>query len=78
MNNKDRILHTEEIKKKYSKVEKEIKRNLTEVLLMNDFGSSDNINRGLSITKDFKIRELSVDENAKFLSNPSTIKSSIL
>lgn len=78
MDNKDKILHTEEIKKKYSKVEKEIKRNLTEVLLMNDFGTWDNINRGLSITKDFKIRELSVDENAKFLSNPSTIKSSIL
>jgi hypothetical protein len=36
-NNNKEILHTEEIKKKYSKVEKEIKRNLTEVLLMNDF-----------------------------------------
>jgi len=72
------ILHTEEIKKKYSKVEKEIKRNLTEVLLMNDFWSAENISRGLSITKDFKIRKLSANENSKFLSNPSTIKSWIL
>jgi len=56
------ILHTEAVKKKYSKVEREIKRNLTEIMLI----------------KDFKIRELSSDENSKFLSNPSTIKSSIL
>ncbi len=72
------ILHTEAVKKKYSKVEREIKRNLTEIMLMNDFGSPENINRWLSITKDFKIRELSSHENSKFLSNPSTIKSSII
>ena len=78
MKNKENIVHTEAIKKKYSKVEQEIKRNLTEVVLMSELGSSENISRWLSITKDFKIRELSADENAKYLSNPSTIKSSIL
>lgn len=78
MKSKETIIHTEAIKKRYSRVEKEIKRKLTEVLLMNDFGSTENISRWLSITKDFKIRELSAEENSKFLSNPSTIKSSIL
>ena len=78
MANNWEILHTEEIKKKYSRVEKEIKRNLTEVLLMNGFGARENISRWLSITKDFQIRELSAEENSKFLSNPSTIKSPIL
>jgi hypothetical protein len=30
------ILHTEEIKKKYSTVEREIKRQLTEIILLNN------------------------------------------
>ena len=45
MKSKETIIHTEAIKKRYSRVEKEIKRKLTEVLLMNDFGSTENINR---------------------------------
>lgn len=69
------ILHTEEIKKKYSDVEREIKRNLNEALLLNNMWWGQSISRGLSITKDFKIRQLSAKENSKFLSNPSTIKS---
>ena len=69
------ILHTEKIKKKYSNVEKEIKRVLNEALLLNNMWWSHNISRGLSITKDFQIRQLSTKENSKFLSNPSTIKS---
>jgi hypothetical protein len=45
MKNKENIVHTEAIKKKYSKVEQEIKRNLTEVVLMSELGSSENISR---------------------------------
>jgi hypothetical protein len=33
--NVEEILHTQEIKKKYNKVEREIKRKLTEILLLN-------------------------------------------
>jgi len=69
------ILHTQEIEKKYSKVEMEIKRYLTELLLLTNIWHSNNVCRWLSITKHFKIRELSVQENSKYLSNPSTIKS---
>jgi len=69
------ILHTEEIKKKYSSVEREIKRNVSEILLLNNMGWNETASRGPSITKDFQIRELSQKENSKFLSNPSTIKS---
>lgn len=72
------ILHTEEIKKKYSAVEREIKRQLTEIILLNNIWFKDNVCRWLSITKDFKIRRLSPDENSKFLSNPSTIKSPVI
>lgn len=72
------ILHTEEIKKKYSTVEREIKRQLTEIILLNNIWFKDNVCRWLSITKDFKIRRLSPDENSKFLSNPSTIKSPVI
>lgn len=70
-----KVLHTQEIKKKYSKVEMEIKRRLTEFLLLNNIWNGDNVCRWLSITKNFKIRELSEQENSKYLSNPSTIKS---
>jgi len=77
MEHKDNIqvLHTQEIKKKYSWVERDIKRCLTELLLLSDIWHKDNICRWLSITKDFKIRELSAEENSKYLSNPSNIKS---
>ena len=69
------IQHTEEIKKKYSSVEREIKRNISEILLLNNMWWNESANRWPSITKDFQIRELSPKENSKFLSNPSTIKS---
>ena len=60
------ILHTEEIKKKYSSVEREIKRNVSEILLLNNMGWNESASRGPSITKDFQIRELSPKENSKF------------
>ena len=72
------ILHTEEIKKRYSGVEREIKRRLTEILLLNNISFKDNTCRWLSITKNFKIRRLSANENSKFLANPSTIKSPVI
>lgn len=72
------LLHTEEIKKKYSTVEREIKRQLTELILLNNIATSRDVCRWLSITKNFKIRELTPQENSKFLSNPSTIKSPVL
>lgn len=73
--NNIQVLHTQEIKKKYSRIERNIKRCLTELFLLNNIGHKDNICRGFSITKDFKIRELTAQENSKYLSNPSTIKS---
>ena len=72
------ILHTEEIKKRYSEVERNIKRCLTELFLLNNIWHKNNICRWFSITKDFKIRELTPEENSKYLSNPSTIKSDTL
>ncbi len=72
------LLHTEEVKKRYSNVEREIKRQLTELLLLNNISAPKYICRWLSITKNFKIRELTPAENSKFLSNPSTIKSPVL
>lgn len=68
------ILHTEDIKKKYSSVEKEIKRSLSELFLLNNFWKNNKACNWLSITKNFDIRELSWQENSKFLSNVSTIK----
>lgn len=68
------ILHTEEIKHKYSKLEREIKRKLTEVLLWDHFWNSDFVCRGLSFTKDFEIRELGESENNKHTINLANIK----
>lgn len=71
-------VHTEKLKKDYSIVEREIKRKLTEIFLLSKIWLDKYTCRWLSITKDFKIRELSPNENSKFLSNPSTIKSPTL
>lgn len=74
----ENLQHTQEIKKKYSEVERNIKRCLTELFLLNNIWHKNNICRWFSITKDFKIRELTPEENSKYLSNPSTIKSDTL
>ena len=66
-------LHTEQVKRKYSKLEREIKRKLTECFLWDHFSEKaflwkdvssagefkeDSACRGLSFTKDFGIRVL--------------------
>ena len=51
---------------------------MTEILLLSGMWFDKNICRGLSITKDFQIREISPKENSKFISNPATIKSPVI
>ena len=71
-------IHTEEIKKKYTSLEREIKKKLTEVILLNKLATDENTFRGLSITKDFQIRELGEPENNKFAINLASIKDGTL
>ena len=69
------ILHTEKEKKQYGKLEKEIKCTLNELLLLNRIHlAREATSRGLSITKNYKIRELMKEENDKYLANPANIK----
>lgn len=70
--------HTNELKKKYTTLERTIKGRLTELLLIDGIGRDSDSCRGLSITPDFKIRELEKEENSKFISNASTIKNPLL
>ena len=70
--------HTNELKKKYTTLERTIKGRLTELLLIDGIGRDSDSCRGLSITPDFKIRELEKGENSKFISNASTIKNPLL
>ena len=72
--NSNPLLHTEQLKKKYSKVERLIKWKLTQIFLLCSIWEDDSTCRWLSITPEFRIRELEYPENPKFLSNPSTIK----
>lgn len=82
-------LHTEQVKRKYSKLEREIKRKLTECFLWDHFSEKaflwkdvssagefkeDPACRGLSFTKDFEIRILGKDENNKHIMNLANIK----
>ena len=82
-------LHTEEVKRKYSKLEREIKRKLTECFLWDHLWEEsfswkevvsteelkeDDTCRGLSFTKDFEIRILGKDENNKHIMNVANIK----
>ena len=82
-------LHTEQVKRKYSKLEREIKRKLTECFLWDHFSEKaflwkdvssagefkeDPACRGLSFTKDFEIRILGKDENSKHTMNLANIK----
>ena len=48
------------------------------MLLIDGIGRDSDSCRGLSITPDFKIRELEKEENSKFISNASTIKNPLL
>ena len=73
-----RVEHTDQIKKKYTSLERTIKWKLTELLLIDWIGRNADSCRGLSITPDFKIRELGKEENSKFISNASTIKNPLL
>lgn len=66
--------HSEKIKKKYTKMERDIKRKLTECLLRDHFWDSDFVCRGLSFTKDFELRGLEKDENNKHTINLANIK----
>ena len=70
--------HTNELKKKYTTLERTIKGRLTELLLIDGIGRDSDSCRGLSITPDFQIRELEKEENSKFISNASTIKNPLL
>lgn len=71
------IIHDEKIKNRYSSLEKEIKNQLTSLLLLYRIWTSNEICRWLSISKDFDIIELSETDNPKFISNPATIKNEI-
>lgn len=71
---KKEVLHTEEIKQKYSNLERNIKRRLIEWLLHVNIWDEWYISRGLSFTKDFEIRELEEYENPKFHFNLANIK----
>lgn len=68
------LVHSEVIKKKYTKLERDIKRKLTECLLWDHFWDADFVCRGLSFTKDFEIRELWKEENNKHTINLANIK----
>lgn len=70
------VLHTEKEKKTYWKLEKEIKCTLNELFLLNKvhLPPNESTSAGLSITKDFWIRELTREENNKYLANPANIK----
>lgn len=76
--NENTLLHTEEIKKKYTEVERDIKRKLTELLLLDSCGDDSYVCRGLSIDKYFGIRELTDLENNKFTMNLASIKDGTL
>lgn len=69
------IHHTQEIKKTYSPLERQIKRAATEYQLLSDLGTEKCAPfTWFSITDDFKLRPLSLSENSQYLSNVSTIK----
>lgn len=70
--------HTEHIKKTYTTLERTIKCKLTELLLLHRMWTGKEFCRGLSFTRDFKVRELDQSENNKFLCNVSTIKNPTL
>lgn len=75
----NKVLHTEKEKKQYGKLEKEIKCTLNELLLLSRIHLAwEATSRGLSITKDFGIRELTKEENDKYLANPANIKRATL
>ena len=71
---KQEVLHTEEIKQKYSDIERNIKRRLIEWLLHVNIWDEKHVSRGLSLTKDFNIRELEEEENPRFHFNLANIK----